>query len=154
MSPAYGHTPEPIPVRVLRAVGPWVVLGLIGILALGYLGEYRSATRGDDGRDGSPASQESTAPAGSDSGDAGAGAEETATEPSGETPATGRFVRVLTEGLNLRAEPMTSATVIKTLTSGQRLTLLEEGSGWYRVRDEVGDEGWVAAGGRYTELVE
>lgn len=154
MSPGYGHTPESIPVRVLRAVGPWVALGLIGMLVLGYLGEYRSATRGEGGRDGAPTSQESTATPGTDDGGAGSGTEEPPAAPSGETPATGRFVRVLTEGLNLRAEPMTSATVIKTLTAGQRLTLLEEGSGWYRVRDEVGDEGWVAAGGRYTELVE
>ena len=153
MSPGYGHTPESIPARVLRAVGPWIALGLIGMLVLGYLGEYRSATREDSGGR-TPQSQEGTATPGAEGTDSGTGTEEPAEAPSGETPATGRFVRVLTEGLNLRAEPMTSATVIKTLTAGQRLALIEEGSGWYRVRDEVGDEGWVAAGGRYTELVE
>ena len=148
MSPGYGHGLQSIPVRVLRAVGPWVALGLIGILVLGYLGEYRSAMRGDDRRPST--SQDGTAtPEPEDEGSV-----DSTDASAGEAPATGRFVRVLTEGLNLRAEPMTSAAVVKTLTAGQRLTLLEEGSGWYHVRDDVGDEGWVAAGGRYTEIVE
>jgi uncharacterized protein YgiM (DUF1202 family) len=64
------------------------------------------------------------------------------------------YVRVLNDGLNLRAEPMTTATVLKTLKKDQRLVLLEKRSSWYKVRDDTGTEGWVAAGGRYTELVE
>jgi uncharacterized protein YgiM (DUF1202 family) len=61
-------------------------------------------------------------------------------------------VVVLVDGLKLRERPSTAAAVVKRLKAGQRLLLLEEGTGWYHVRDMDGSEGWVAAGGSYTRL--
>ncbi len=85
-------------------------------------------------------------------------AEPTSTsDPGGEesaTPAsTNPTVLVLAEGLNLREQPRTNANSIKKLKKGTSLELLEEASGWYRVRDAAGDEGWIAAGGNYSKIV-
>ena len=43
---------------------------------------------------------------------------------------------------------------MKVLSADQKLVFIEEGIGWYHVRDTDGAEGWVAAGGRYTELIQ
>jgi hypothetical protein len=131
-------------VRAVRVVVAWVLLALVALVAWGYVGEYRDVTGGGE------------APAGESTSTAEPGdASETETggapaDVAGDRP----YVTVLTEGLNMRSEPITTASVIKTLAEGQQLTLIEIGTGWYHVRDAAGDEGWVAAGGRYTELVE
>jgi hypothetical protein len=132
-------------IRVVRVVVPWFVLGFVVILAWGYLGQYREARSGSgtEGQSGSQSGTGTVEPTGSVDASASPGAD--IAKP---------YVRVLAEGLNLRSRPMTSATVVKQLPAGQQLTLIEKGSGWYHVRDAAGDEGWVAAGGRYTELVE
>jgi hypothetical protein len=143
--------------RALRMVVPWVALVLILFVAWGYLGQYRDATRGGDSRATEEPAAVETSPSVEPEGDTDAapeGAETAEGEGVEEAVGTRPYVKVLTEGLNLRSRPMTTATVIKTLTAGQQLSLIEKGSGWYHVRDAAGDEGWVAAGGRYTELFE
>ncbi|MDO8879745.1 MAG: SH3 domain-containing protein [Coriobacteriia bacterium] len=139
---------DSIGVRAVKIVIPWVLLVLIALLVWGYLSQYRDASGGSVPAGESPAG-ETTPTAGSAGTTEGVG---------GDVPADAGdakpYVTVLTEGLNMRSGPMTTAGVVKTLTEGQRLTLLEKGTGWYRVRDGAGAEGWVAAGGRYTELVE
>lgn len=132
--------------RVMRLVVPWFVLGLVAMLVWGYLGQYRDArSESDPGGGANPGEATGTVEPGGESTEATASPDAGIAKP---------YVRVLAEGLNMRSRPMTSATVVKQLPAGQQLTLLEKGSGWYRVRDAAGDEGWVAAGGRYTELVE
>jgi uncharacterized protein YgiM (DUF1202 family) len=110
---------------------PWLSLIVVVTLVWTWVGEYRSAV-GEREQSETSATAEATA----------------------TPPASAPYVRVLNDGLNLRAEPMTTATVLKTLKKDQRLVLLEKRSSWYKVRDDTGTEGWVAAGGRYTELVE
>jgi uncharacterized protein YgiM (DUF1202 family) len=142
-------------VQAVRVVVPWVALALIVVVVWSWFGAYR------DARDGG------SAPAGDTSGtviptstpEAGGTSDQAPDPAPSDSAGSGAaiappYVVVLAEGLNLRTDPMTSSTVIKKLTEGQRLTLIEKGEGWYRVSDGTGNEGWVAAGGRYTELVE
>jgi uncharacterized protein YgiM (DUF1202 family) len=70
-----------------------------------------------------------------------------------EASASAPYVVVLSDGLNLRAEASTGSAVVQVLSADQHLTLVEEGVGWYHVRTSEGVEGWVAAGGAYTQLV-
>ncbi len=128
--------------RIFRIVVPLVTLLVITTITWSWIAEYRSATRG-----GSNGSGESTSTIGTEPGSSG---ESTAGAEAPSEP----YVRVITDGLNLRSRPATNAEVIKKLPAEERLELLERGSGWYRVRDAEGAEGWVAAGGRYSELVE
>ncbi len=129
--------------RIARIVGAWALLLILAWLAWGMYGDYRSTPKSPGALPGSTPATQSVEPTGTD-----ASAEAT-TKPVGTKPT----VTVLAEGLNLRKKPMTSADVIKKLKSGSSLELLETANGWYRVRDNTGDEGWVAAGGNYSELV-
>lgn len=144
--------------RFVRGALAWVALVVVITLTLSFIGAYRSAmrareTRGGQEATGTPEPTSSVEPA---DGTDGAGSTGSGTGSAQEgSPGTAEvYVLVLADGLNLRTRPMTSATVVKQLAKDTRLVLLEKGSGWYRVRDPEGDEGWVAAGGRYTELVE
>lgn len=129
--------------RLGRRLGAWVLLVILVFIAYSWYSDYRGAAR--------------SVPTAGTSRETTQSAEPTeGADPSGEgsttDSATTPVVIVMTEGLNLRAKPMTSSDVIKKLKRGTALELLETANGWYRVRDDAGDEGWVAAGGNYTEL--
>jgi uncharacterized protein YgiM (DUF1202 family) len=123
---------------------PWVLLAVLLWVVLAVYADYRGAVRAAR----SGGSVEETA-----------SVDTTQTEEVGQdvppgvvaTPAKGTVV-VLAEGLNLRTQPNTSASVIKRLPANVKLELLGTADGWYQVRDAEGYEGWVAAGGRYTKL--
>lgn len=117
-------------VRAARMIVPWIGLALVIAVLWNLVGDYRSALDESQGE----------------------GSAETT--PTAGAPAGQPYVLVLSEGLNLRAEPSTTAGVVKVLALDQQLVLIEEGVGWYHVRDTDGVEGWVAAGGRYTQLVQ
>jgi len=116
---------------IMRRVVPWIALIAVVTLAWTYLGQYRDAL-----------------------------SDRTAPEPSATVDATGTvapdgtYVLVVANELNLRAEAMTTATIIKKLKKDEKLTLIEKSSSWYKVQDATGAIGWVAAGGQYTQLVE
>ena len=134
--------------RFGRMVIPWVGLIIVVTLTWSFIGQYRNAARpADSETTGTPEASATVEAAGG--GETGDSTGESATPDTATT-----YVLVLAEGLNLRSRPMTSATVVKQLKKDTQLTLLEKGSGWYRVRDPEGAEGWVAAGGNYTQLVE
>lgn len=114
----------------IRRVVPWLALAAVIAVLWSFIGDYRAAV---------------------DSKDPNSSTEPT---PTAQPTAGAPYVRVLSDGLNLRAEPSTTAQVLKVLAVEQQLVFIEEGIGWYHVRDADGTEGWVAAGGRYTELVE
>ena len=116
---------------IMRRVVPWIALIVVITLAWSYLGQYRDAL--DD--------RERTEP--------------TATvDATGTATPEGTYVLVVANELNLRAEAMTTATIIKKLKKDEKLTLIEKSSSWYKVQDATGAIGWVAAGGQYTQLVE
>ncbi|MRS12420.1 MAG: SH3 domain-containing protein [Actinobacteria bacterium] len=121
--------PENVLRRAARVIVPWVGLVVVVAALWSFVIDYRSAT--------------------------GAGEPTATVEPAtvGGVPEGGPYVVVLSDGLNLRAEPSTGAAVLKVLEGEARLLFIEEGTGWYHVKDPDGTEGWVAAGGRYTELV-
>ncbi len=131
---------------VLRRVLPWVLLVIVLWVAIGFYADYRGAVR---------ASRAGGSTEGTSSVDA-TGAGEATAQPNGAggaaaVPAVGT-VTVLADGLNLRTQPSTSASVIKRLDVNIKLELLATREGWYQVRDSEGYEGWVAAGGQYTRL--
>jgi SH3-like domain-containing protein len=116
-------------IRIVRIVVPWILLLAVGAVLWSLVEDYRAAT---------------------DAAESGGSAETTA---QAEIATTEPYVVVLSDGLNLRAEASTTSAVVQVLAVDQRLALVEEGLGWYRVRTAEGVEGWVAAGGRYTQLV-
>lgn len=122
---------DSLPWRLVRLVVPWLVLFVVVAAVWSLLSDYRGAV----------AESEETSST--------VEATSTSVVPPGEP-----YVKVLSDGLNLRAEPSTSSAIVVVLAAEQQLILLEEGTGWYHVRTADGAEGWVAAGGRYTELVE
>lgn len=117
-------------VRIARFIVPWVGLLIVVLVLWSFVNDYRTAVE-----TGTPTSTvEPTQTAGVAEG-----------EP---------YVKVLSDGLNLRSQPSTTAEVVRVLAADQKLVYIEEGIGWYHVIDADGTEGWVAAGGRYTELVQ
>lgn len=117
--------------RAVRIVVPWIGLGLVVLTVWSLLTNYRVATQGE-------ATGETT---------------ETVTTQTPIPPGQ-PYVTVLTDGLNLRTEPSTSSAIVVALEEDQQLLFIEEVTGWYHVRTADGAaEGWVAAGGRYSELV-
>ncbi len=128
-------------VRLGRRIGAWVLLVVFVWIAYSWYADFRSAPKSVTTPKTSTETTQSVE-------STGAAAGEGSATPDATTP----VVIVLAEGLNLRAKPMTSSDVIKKLKRGTSLELLETAAGWYRVRDAAGDEGWVAAGGNYTEL--
>jgi uncharacterized protein YkwD len=75
-----------------------------------------------------------------------------ATVPATTTAPTGNVYVIATSGLNLRAQPNSTATVVAVLTYGQRLTALAPksapdagGVAWQNVRTDANQTGWAAA---------
>lgn len=54
--------------------------------------------------------------------------------------------------LRVRSTPSTTATILTKVNEGDKLTVLEEKSGWYKIAYEVGKEGWISS--QYTQKVE
>lgn len=78
----------------------------------------------------------------------------TATPPAGATPAAASsdVWVIATNGLNLRTEPKTTATLITNVPFGQHLTAIgpqsaadSAGIAWQQARTDAGQTGWVAA---------
>lgn len=64
-----------------------------------------------------------------------------------DRPATGV---VTADRLNVRSGPGTTHAVVVSVPQGTRLTILETGAEWVRVRTEGGEEGWASA--RYVAI--
>lgn len=137
-------------VRIARIVVPWVVLIAVVTAALSIWSDFR--LQADRARSGDTTSTiESTAtPDGASAPSGGTGG---SAAPTGTVSTDAPYVRVKTDGLNFRMSASTDAEVISKLPGGTVLTYLESVNGWYHVRDASGAEGWVAAGGSFTELV-
>jgi hypothetical protein len=148
-------------VRVLRIVVPWIALIAVITVVLSFWSEFRlEAETGETPTVEPTGTVEPTATPDTSDGVT----EEPVVTPEGPEPIIGPdgisipadepYVRVKTQGLNLRAEPTTASEVITTLDGGQLLIYLDSSNGWYKVRDVDGNEGWVAGGGAYSELVQ
>ncbi len=167
---AYGPPPydwhdapeQNIVARTLRVAGPWIALIAVITVVLSFWSEFRlAAETGETPVAETSGTVEPTAPPDASGSETGTG--EAVVTPEGPEPIIGPdgisiaagepYVRVKTQGLNLRAEPSTASEVITTLDGGQLLIYLDSSNGWYQVRDVDGNEGWVAGGGAYSELV-
>ncbi len=138
------HEPEqPLLLRAVRIVVPWIALIAVVTVILSLWSEFqfesdRIAPQGE--------TTETVEPA------------ETPEVPSTEvtpSPVTtdAPYVRVKADGLNLRTAASIDSEVIRKLPGGTILAYVGSANGWYQVRDEAGLEGWVAAGGSFSELV-
>ena len=75
-----------------------------------------------------------------------------ATTPATTTASLGNVYVIATNGLNLRAQPNSTAAVVASLTYGQRLTALGPktapdagGIAWQNLRTDANQTGWAAA---------
>lgn len=129
--------------RAVRAAVGVAVLIILVVVVNGWWGDYRSGGSGSVGGGETtqtaepPASEEPEAPA----------------DPGTDEPESAQpTVVVLIEGLNFRREPSREGELIRGLSRGTRLTLLETDGGWHHVRDNAGVEGYVSASEQYTEV--
>lgn len=130
--------------------GRWVVLlAVVAAVASFWCGYRREVRMAGAPPQPAPAAEQTASPSPEhEEGGAGDEAKEDAVEQ------LGAYVVVKVDKLNMRAEPSTSARIIRQLPAGIKLRYLETSAGWYRVLDDAGNEGWVAAGSGYSELVE
>lgn len=136
----YHEEERPLLVRVLRVVIPWIALIAVITVILSLWSEFQFESGRATPQGEATATVEPTETAGSGA-------------PTGTATTDAPYVRVKADGLNMRAAASTDSDVIKKLPSGTILVYVESANGWYHVKDDAGSEGWVAAGGSFTELV-
>lgn len=57
-------------------------------------------------------------------------------------------------GVNLRISPTTSAKVIRMVSKGETVTVLEQsGSDWYKIKDSANRTGYISSSSKYTQPV-
>ncbi|MHB1135178.1 MAG: SH3 domain-containing protein [Coriobacteriia bacterium] len=136
----YHEEEQPFLVRALRVVIPWIALIAVVTVILSLWSEFRFESQRVTPQGESTVTVEPTETAGSG-------------VATGTAPTDAPYVRVKAEGLNMRAAASTDSDVLRKLPSGTVLVYVESANGWYHVRDDAGADGWVAAGGSFTELV-
>ncbi|MDY0087285.1 MAG: SH3 domain-containing protein [Coriobacteriia bacterium] len=129
--------------RVGRAIAGVIVLVLIFVLVNGWWRDYRRGEAPEK-----PAEETTSTPEAETEGDK---AEEKPAEAKPDATAKGTVV-VLIEGLNFRKEPSRDGTLIRGLSRGTRLVLLETVDGWHHVKDDTGVVGYVSSSTQYTEV--
>ncbi|CEH35068.1 C40 family peptidase [Romboutsia lituseburensis] len=67
-----------------------------------------------------------------------------------ETPSTGKKATITTSSLNIRSGPSTSYSVVTKAYKGEKVEILENSSGWYKVKLSNGKVGWGS--GSYISL--
>ena len=118
-----------IPKTIRAAMGIAMVIAL-GLVVMNWWGDYRTA-----GASKSPATTVTTS------------------APSAvPTVAVAGIGVTNISGVNFRTKPSSSATLIRGLKKGEKVTvILKEGS-WYKVKDSKGKTGWVTANGDYVVI--
>lgn len=138
----YARTTSSLP-PVVRAVGGVLLLAVVVTIVIALLMR-------DGGTTATPGNQGTTTETATSTIDATG-----SVSPTGAAvPAGQPYVTVVADGLKLRDRPSRDGNIVKSLAAGQQLIWLETNSGWYRVKDGAGIEGWVAAGSEYSELVQ
>ncbi len=140
--------------KTVKGIAAVAVLALVLMILANILGTYRSGKRSAPTADTTasvPAtgSGEPTKSAEGDKEKAPAKQPTPKEEPASQAP-TQDVVTVKVDGLNFRVRPTPTADVIRGLNAGEKLTLLEEEGGWYRVRDASGVIGWITSNEQYS----
>lgn len=131
--------------KLVRAAVGVVALLLLVFLVGGWLSDYRRAA---EQQRVAPRPDNRTREQTATPSDAGG---EEATAPAAKKDAGDATVVILIDGLNFRPEPDEDASPIRGLDKGERLDLLSTRKGWYEVRDEDGERGWVSSNPSYTK---
>lgn len=121
----------------VRAVVGLMGMAVVVAVVFGYLADYKQAAVRRPAR----ASSATTETAGS------------GTATSAPTAQTATRVVVMIEGLNFRPRPDAMSRPIAGLKKGDRLALMDTlESGWFKVKDAKGVEGYVSSNPTYTTL--
>lgn len=136
---------------VARRVGPWVLLFVLLIWVYSLYGQYQA------GKAAIEAQNRGSRIATSTIGAKKPAPSKTSTATAGKKGGTGGInsttkVQILSN-VNLHDQPSGSATVIRVLRTGEKLTLVGQSGAWYKVTDTAGVIGWVSDLARYTKLV-
>jgi len=83
-----------------------------------------------------------TSPAPDDSGNDNN--DDSSSDDNDSSAVSGKTMTVIAESCNVRSGPGTSYAKVITLLMGDQGTVLGEENGWYRVKTNAGQEGWVA----------
>jgi uncharacterized protein YgiM (DUF1202 family) len=143
-----GVAAQPIVVLAKRAL-PWLVLAGVALFAFRYYGVYKDnmvkyqAGQGSAGT--SSATTASPKPSKTTSGSKIA--TKTPNVPSAPTQV------LILKDVNFHKDPNLASDNYRLLKAGERLTLVGQSSGWYRVTDDQGNIGWVMANKTYAKLV-
>jgi hypothetical protein len=146
--PAEGLVAQPF-VRVVRRAVPWLLLVVVGYVAIGYYGDYQDqaaklATP-------PPVSAEAAAKAAMARRARARAASGTASATG--TPAAAPSQVVAVTEVNFHTDPSAASDTIRTLRKDERLTLIAQEGGWYRVTDMTGQIGYLTTSATYTKLV-
>lgn len=136
--------------KSIRSIFGIIVIVILIVMVMSFLGAYKHASGSEGESKGSSettASAEST-PTGSTQKDKGSD-NKTATVPESKGIGT---VSVIVDGLNFRVEPSRDSELIRGLDAGEKLTLLEEIEGWYKVQDASNQVGYVSSSSQYTSV--
>jgi hypothetical protein len=112
-------------VRLARWILPWILLGGVLYVVWGATGDFR------DGKFDAPA-------------------EATTTVEATSTPVTGMTGTVLIDGVHLRDYPAAGGSVLKDLKKDATFDVLERRGDWYRVKDAIGNMGWLTADPKFV----
>ena len=146
---------ENIGIKSLRAAVALVLLAAVVFYASSVVGKYRSS-KAD-----AAAETTSTVPAVTPEAKKDAATPPADKEGEGETPvaeketpASGPTVSVKVDGLNFREEPEKNSKVIRGLSAGEKLILIERKDGWFYAEDAHGDKGWLYGSEQYSTVEE
>lgn len=134
------------PLRLVKAVGALVVLGVLLVLVSGFWGQYRSGRAQPQAE--STATIEATSSA--EATDAPKGSEAVPASPKSQT----KTVIIKIDGLNFREEAKPDGKPIRGLKKGDKLILVEEQGSWYLVKDDDGTQGYISSNPNYTSVEE
>lgn len=125
----YGATAEDALVRVLKHLGPWVVLIALLAATLAIWTGFRSSLGA--ARTSKPSGAGSTAATGS-------------AETSASTAVTGTIAVTRIAGVRMYAAPDQRTDVLATVAKGTTLQVLSRTDSWLRVKAPDGHMGWIA----------
>lgn len=121
-------------VRLVRFTLPWLVLAALVWLVWTAAGDMR------DQRASAPETTATTTATG--------------TAEATSTPVSGLTGTVLKDGVHLRDYPAPGGTVLVDLAKGATFEVIERRGTWARVRDGVGNIGWVSSDPKLVSIVQ
>ncbi len=118
--------------RLARWTVPWVILAFVAYTAWGLTADFRNASS-------RARAQANVAPP-------------KAIQPA-STAEKGQTVFTVADGVRMYDVPNSGATVLRVLKRSAALTVIEKQERWYRVRDSVGNVGWVTDDAEFVSTV-